>query len=300
MRVPRDGVERGNVADLVRRAATGDGADKPALVWQDRSVSWAELDAEVDATARALRALDLPESTGHPARVAIALPNVPDFAVAYFGVLRAGLVAVPINPGYTPRELRQVLTDSGASVLIGQSAGTEDLAIPHRYATPPRAEGEPVEPPTGDEDLAILIYTSGTEGDPKGAMLSHRALLANHEQAAAVVPPPVSADDTLLLAVPLFHAYGLNSGLGAVAYHGATGVLMERFDPAESLRLIAAHHVTVVIGVPPMFVAWSLLPECGELFAPVRVAVCGAAPLNPAAAGRFLAATGIRSSRGTG
>jgi long-chain acyl-CoA synthetase len=77
-----------------------------------------------------------------------------------------------------------------------------------------------------------------------------------------------------------------------VAFHGATGVLMERFDPAESLRLIAAHQVTTVVGVPPMYVAWSLLPEFGERFASVRVAVCGAAPLDAAAAGRFLAATG--------
>jgi long-chain acyl-CoA synthetase len=111
-------------------------------------------------------------------------------------------------------------------------------------------------------------------------------------QAAAITPPPVSAEDTLLLAVPLFHAYGINSALGAVAYHGATGVLLERFDPAESLRLIHDHQVTVVIGVPPMYVAWSLLPECGELFAPVRVAISGAAPLDLTAAGRFLAATG--------
>jgi long-chain acyl-CoA synthetase len=123
-------------------------------------------------------------------------------------------------------------------------------------------------------------------------MLSHRALLANHEQLAQVEPPPVRPDDVMLLALPLFHAYGLNSGLGAVAYHGATGVLMERFDPVEALRLVAAHHVTAVVGVPPMFIAWSLLPESGEAFASVRVAVSGAAPLDAAAARRFLATTG--------
>jgi long-chain acyl-CoA synthetase len=257
-------------------------------------VTWGELDIRVDAAARALAALDLPGSDGHPARVAIVLPNVPDFAVAYFGVLRAGLVAVPVNPGYTPRELRQVLTNSGAAVLIGPPSVLTgvDVPVPHVYATPPQAPGEPVEPVAGGEDLAVLIYTSGTEGDPKGAMLSHRALLTNHEQLAGIEPPPVTPDDVLLLALPLFHAYGLNSGLGAVAFHGATGVLMERFDPAESLRLIAVHQVTTVVGVPPMFVAWSLLPEFGERFASVRVAVSGAAPLDAAAAGRFLAATG--------
>jgi long-chain acyl-CoA synthetase len=292
VRVPR------NVADLVRRAAAGPDAGKSALVWQDQILTWAQLDELVDGTARALLDLGLPgaaaggdDASGYPARVAIVLPNVPDFAVAYFGALRAGLVAVPVNPGYTARELRQILTDSGASVLIGE-ADVPGVAIPHRHARPPHREGEPVEPATGGEDLAVLIYTSGTEGDPKGAMLSHRALLANHEQVAQIEPPPVRTDDVMLLALPLFHVYGLNSGLGAVAYHCATGVLMERFDPAEALRLIARHHVTTVLGVPPMFVAWSLLSDCGEAFASVRVAVSGAAPLDPSAAERFLAVTG--------
>jgi long-chain acyl-CoA synthetase len=257
-------------------------------------MTWSELDALVDSTARALRELGPPggaAATGYPARVAIVLPNVPDFAVAYFGVLRAGLVAVPVNIGYTPRELAQVLTDSGVSVLIG-TAEVPDVPIPHRYSRPPQAPGEPVEPDTGGEDLAVLIYTSGTEGDPKGAMLSHRALLANHEQIAQVEPAPFGSDDVMLLALPLFHAYGLNSGLGSVAYHGGTGVLMERFDPAEGLRLVNAHQVTAVVGVPPMFIAWSLLSDCGEAFASVRVAVSGAAPLDASAAGRFLAETG--------
>src|SRR5437660_875794 len=139
----------------------------------------------------------------------------------------------------------------------------------------------------GGDDLAVLLYTSGTEGRPKGAMLSHRALVANHLQLAAIEPPPVGPDDVVLLAVPLFHAYGLNTGLGAVAFHGATGVLVEHFDPADSLRLIGAHHVTAVIGVPTMFLAWSLLPELGESMSSVRGAVCGAAPLDARTAERF-------------
>src|SRR5579859_5369427 len=225
--------EPSNVADLVRRAAAGSGAGKPALIWQDQMLTWVQLDGLVDGTARALLELGLPgaagggdAATGYPARVGIVLANVPAFAVAYFGALRAGLVAVPVNPGYTSRELRQVLADCGASVLIGPVEVPAGVAVPHRFVAPPQAPGEPVESPTGGEDLAVLIYTSGSEGDPKGAMLSHRALLANHEQLSRVEPPPVGTDDILLLALPLFHAYGLNSGLGAVAYHGATGVLM--------------------------------------------------------------------------
>jgi long-chain acyl-CoA synthetase len=293
-----------NVADTVRRAAQTS-PDKPALIWQDRSLTWAELDHRVDLVAAGLRALDLPPVEGHPARVAIALSNVPAFAEAYFGTLRAGLVAVPVNPGYTGRELRHVLADSGASVLVATphvldvvEPVAEGLPLRHRYLADalPEADGSVAGAGAGagagGEDLAALLYTSGTEGNPKGAMLSHRALLANHGQLDAIRPAPIGPDDVLLLALPLFHAYGLNSGLGALAYHGATGVLLERFDPAESLRLVAAHQVTLVIGVPAMFLAWSLLPDLGEAFASVRLAVSGAAPLTQATARRFLDATG--------
>jgi long-chain acyl-CoA synthetase len=265
----------------------------------------------VDECARGLAALDLPHSGGHPARVAIALPNRPEYVAVLFGALRAGLVALPVNPGYTARELRQILEDSGAQVLVASAGvldalGDDPAAPPHRYRVGEpvgpasaaatdlaalRAPGDPVEPGTGGDDLAVLIYTSGTEGRPKGAMLSHRALLANHDQLARVEPAPIGPDDVVLLAVPLFHAYGLNSGLGSVAYHGATGVLVEAFDPADSLRLVAAHQVSAVIGVPAMFLAWSLLPDFGEAMASVRVAVCGAAPLEAATSRRFLDAT---------
>jgi len=298
------------LADLVARAATGR-PGHTALIWQDQRLSWAELDQRVDALARGLAALDLAPSQGHPARVAIVLPNVPEFAQAYFAVLRAGLIAVPVNPGYTARELGHVLGDAQAAVLIagpdGLAAAQRSGAAPaHRYAVGatvpagavPLAElartgaaGDPVVPATGGEDVAVLVYTSGTEGHPKGAMLSHRALLANHEQLARIQPPPVRSDDVVLLALPLFHVFGLNSALGAVAYHGATGVLVERFEPAETLRLIAVHEVSTVVGVPPMYVAWSLLPELAEEFASVRLAVCGAAPLDQAASRRFLEVT---------
>jgi long-chain acyl-CoA synthetase len=278
---------------MCRRAA-GEGAARIALLWQNQSMTWGELDRRIDEVARRLRALDLPPDSGQPARVAIALTNTPEFAASLFGALRAGLVAVPVNPGYTVRELRHILTDSGAAVLIGTRdvLAAVDVEVSHRYTAVPGAPGEPVQSTRGGEDLAVLLYTSGTEGNPKGAMLSHRALLANHAQLAEIEPPPLGRDDVLLLALPLFHAYGLNAGIGALAYHGATGVLMERFDPAEALRLIRAHQVTSVIGVPPMFVAWSLLPELGEAFASVRLAICGAAPLDPAAAARFRSATG--------
>jgi long-chain acyl-CoA synthetase len=295
-----------NVADLVRRAAA-ERPDRPALRWHGGTTTWAELDGQVDAVAAGLTALDLPYK-GWPARVAVALPNVPEFAIWFFGALRAGLIAVPINPELTGRELAHAIRDSGAGVLVGTpdvlaAVATAGATPPHTYQTghafpAARAPG-PAE--TGGEDLAVLLYTSGTAGAPKGAMLSHRALLANHEQLARLDPPPVGPDDIVLLALPLFHAYGLNCGLGAVAYHGACGVLMERFDPADALELIVDEGITTIVGVPPMYVAWSSMGDrLAESMRGVRIAVSGAAPLEPAIGRRFAQATGRPVHEGYG
>ncbi|MET8527756.1 AMP-binding protein [Micromonospora sp. NPDC005172] len=291
-----------NLADRVRRAALDHG-DRPALHWRDRCVSWSELDTAVTAAAYGLAAAVPPtEPDATPPRVAIALPNTLGFVIGWLGALRAGLVAVPVNPGFTAPELRHVLADSGASLLIGTervrglvAEVAADLpALTAVHATPPSAaQPEPsLRPHRGGDDLAVLLYTSGTEGHPKGAMLSHRALLANHEQVDAVEPPVVGPDDRVLLALPLFHAYGLNSGLGAVVQHGAEGVLLDDPDPTAGLAEIARHQVSVLVGVPSMFLAWADADAVRAATASVRVAVCGAAPLEPAVAARFTAATG--------
>jgi long-chain acyl-CoA synthetase len=213
--------------------------------------------------------------------VAIVLPDSLDFAVTYFAVLRAGLVAVPLNPAYTDDEREHAVVDSGAALVVtgADPAGPADGPA---VALPSVRPGAP----------AVLLYTSGTGGRPKGAILSHAALVANHTQLARLDPPLLGPDDVVLLTVPLFHAYGLNTGLGAVAHHAACGVLVDRFDPETSLALIARRRVTVTIGVPSMYAAWSRRPEAGEALASVRTAVCGAAPLDAADAARFTALTG--------
>jgi long-chain acyl-CoA synthetase len=286
-----------NLAELVRRHAASDGS-RPALIWQNAAFTWARVDQQVDAYARGLLALAL-DGDGQPPRVAIALPNTPAYAILFLATLRAGLVAVPINPGYTAREFGQLLDESGAAVLIATAdvQATVEWKPAHAYTMGVdlqdlARDGEPVIEAAGGDDLAVLLFTSGSLGRPKGAMLSHRALLANHTQLAAITPPVIVPDDVVLLSVPLFHAYGLNSGLGAVVFHGATGVLVEAFDPAETLRIIEEHRISAVLGVPTMFLAWSLLPDFARSFEPVRISVCGAAPLGVGVAGAFQAATG--------
>lgn len=287
--MPDSGVVENSARDPVRTSAQLR-PDAPALLVGESIITWAELDERVGAAAGRLAAGTAPGD-----RVALVLGNTIDFAVAYFAVLRAGLVAVPLNPGYTSDELSFALTDCGAVRVVAEDAALGRLRLPGGVAVPVAGlrTGQAAAPhPATADDLAVLLYTSGTSGRPKGAMLTHRALAANHEQLARIEPPVLGGDDVVLLAIPFFHAYGLNTGLGAIAHHGACGVLVDRFDPGETLGLIAKHQVTAVVGVPSMYAAWSLVPAARESLSTVRTAVCGAAPFDPADAARFTAATG--------
>jgi long-chain acyl-CoA synthetase len=299
-----------NLAELVRAAAQAT-PDKPALIDDEITITWADLDALVDRAAGGLLASG--RSTGD--RVGILLPNSIDFAVAYFGTLRAGLVAVPFNTAYTAPELSYQVADAAASVVVTDA----DLAVVLGDLQDEQillvgagesweqvlASGEPTTAATdasgaGDEDLALLLYTSGTTGRPRGAMLSHRALLANLDQLVEIDPPVVAADDRVLLVLPLFHVYGLNSGLGMVARAGSTGVLARRFDPVETLAKVRDHQVTCIVGAPPMYLAWSMLPDLGESLSTVRLALSGAAPLPVSVLSAVLEATGKHIFEGYG
>lgn len=302
-----------SVADLVREAARAV-PDKPAFLSPPGTLTWSQLDALVAATAGGLLALGLAEGD----RVALQLGNTLDFPVGYFGILRAGLVAVPVNPGYTLSEVEHLLRDCGARALVTVAARAADAerlsqgvpGLEHVVladATGPgsltamqaTAAGD-ASGSRGGEDLAVLLYTSGTSGRPKGAMLSHRALLANLDQAARIDPPVVVADDVVLLVLPLFHIYGLNAALGMVVRQAATGVLVERFDPVETLADIRRHRVTCIVGAPPMYIAWAMLPDAGDAFATLRLALSGAAPLPSEVLHRVFDATGHHVFEGYG
>lgn len=309
----------GNLADLVRAAAQRR-PDGPAFRHRGAVTTWSQVDADVDAVATGLLSLGLEVGD----RVGLQLGNTPEFPVAYFAVLRAGLVAVPLNPGYTRDELAHALGDSGARALVtapstaptAQQVAGDLEALQHLVVT--GVDAAPAGAMTWDalweagagsgqvaavgsgEDLAVVIYTSGTSGRPKGAMLPHRALLANLEQGRRIDPPVTMPDDVVLLVLPLFHIYGLNAALGAVAREAATGVLVERFDPVETLDEIRRSGVTSIVGAPPMYVAWSMLPDVGDAFSSVRVALSGAAPLPGPVLLRFLDITGHHVFEGYG
>ena len=137
-------------------------------------------------------------------------------------------------------------------VVVDESPGDGELAFDPLRA----AEARPVPPLPDPEKLAGLLYTSGTSGRPRAAMLTHRALLANLEQVAEVEPPMIHGDDVVLGVLPLFHVYGLNAVLGGVLRHRARLVLVERFDPQGTLDLIDDEACSVVPVAPPVFGYW--------------------------------------------
>ncbi|MEP7178786.1 MAG: AMP-binding protein [Pseudonocardiales bacterium] len=245
-----------------------------AIIDAQTRLTWAELD---DAVTRAARAL-LAAGAGAGDRVALELGTGIPFAVLYLGALRAGLVAVPLNPAYTEPEIEYILRDCGATLHItAATAGALLTAVPEGRDP----HGDP-QADRGGELVSVLLYTSGTSGRPKGAMLSARALLANVDQLAAIEPPVLRADDVLFLPLPLCHVFGLNAGLGMALRVGATVVLADRFDAAETLATMAAERVSAVLGVPGQYAQWLRQPGVADGFASVRFAMSGSATL-PAA-----------------
>lgn len=255
------------------------------------TLTWRELDEAAHAHARLL--CESGVETGD--RVVLRLPTSADFAVALYGVLRAGAIAVPLSPQAPAPELNHLLEHCEARFVVQRAdlAGTE---LPEGVTgLPPRgtAGGEPVDLGRAGEDIAVISYTSGTTGPPRGVMLSHRALLANLEQLSGV-EGVLGHDDRVLVTIPLFHVYGLGPGLLHATSAGASMVLSERFEPARTLADCAEHRVTSIAGVPTMYTEFAALgaEELARGLATVRMMTSGAAPLHPRVLAAIREATG--------
>jgi len=230
-------------------------------------------------------------------RIALVASNNWFFAVGYLAVLGVGAVAVPLNPTSPAAELEREIKEVGATVVLSGPAGREALAGVDRAAAgiarvliwsgegEDRLEnlfgGEPAPVVERDpDDLAVLIFTSGTSGAPKAAMLTHGNLRSNIDQVQSHPGRRVTPDDALLGVLPLFHIFGLNVVLGLALAAGARVVLVERFDPVASLDTLQRHGITLVAGAPPMFTAWATMMGANPgAFGTVRLATSGAAPL---------------------
>lgn len=273
-----------NLASVIE----GHPGDSPALHSRGEVTTYGELRDQVARARGGLVARGIEPGD----RVAIVAANNWYFVVAYLATLGAGAVAVPLNPQSPPPELERELTAVGARLaLLGPTArhAVDGLAadLPGYDGGVPIGDLLDAEPaPLVDRDptdVAVLLFTSGTAGAPRPAMLTHGNLLANVEQMLANPERPDGADEVTLCVLPLFHVFGLNALLGLALVVGSSVVLVERFDPHSTLEAVASHGVTVLTGVPTMWSAWAGLPGASpDAVASVRLAVSGAAPLDPA------------------
>lgn len=266
--------------------------------------TFAELETNAARLASALRARGIAAGD----RVGLLMPNTIEFVEAYFGILRSGAVVVPLHVMLTPPEIGRIVADSGAKLILAaaplleaaEASGREAVSTDH-WASFLDEGPAPVDITGGDEDLAVLAYTSGTTGEPKGAMLTHRNLLANLDQQMEIGDDQVREEDVLFLALPLFHIFGLNVPLGLLVRNGASGLLLERFEPIETLRLIQEHRVTVLFGAPPMYTAWIDTPGADQYdLSSVRLAISGASALSSEALERFDNLFGVKIYEGYG
>ena len=293
--------------------------EKTAIIFRDQATTYGEFNRRANQVANALIGLGVQPGD----RVALLMHNVPLFMEAYYGILKAGCTVLPLNPLYKTGEVEYILNDSGAraiitfgpfaAVAVAAAASAPDLRhvivaapqdVPNtlawREVVALASDAEPGVAVRG-EDVAVICYTSGTTGRPKGAMLTHRNLIANCEQCMAVPTIAPRPDDVLWLALPLFHIYAMNVGMNLSILNTATIVLIERFEPLPSLEAVQKHRCTLMLGAPPMFVAWAQIPNVRDYdLSSLRYVASGAAALPVRVLETFQTLTGVPINEGYG
>jgi long-chain acyl-CoA synthetase len=282
--------------------------DKEALVEGALRLSFGEVWRRARAQAGALAALGVRPGD----RVALMAPNTAEFPIAYYAIAAAGGVVVPVHLLLSQPEVEHVLKDSGATVLLCHPAQADTGAAAARavglqvvmlgaefdkLAT--IAEPLPWYVTREADDPAVVFYTSGTTGVPKGAVLSHFNLVMN-ATVNAFDANDIRSDDIALGALPLFHAFGQTVSLNSTWRAGATLVLLPRFDAARAIELMAAEKVNTFHGVPTMFVALAAAAAQAPVLPELRVCISGGASLPVAVLERFEAAFGARIYEGYG
>ncbi|WP_127508604.1 long-chain-fatty-acid--CoA ligase [Actinoplanes solisilvae] len=256
-----------NLAVILHESA-GRRPDAPALLHDGGTITYAELDARSDAVAAAL----LDRGIGPGDRVALQAPNIPEFPVAYFGILKTGAVVVPLNVLLRGPEIAHQLQDSGARTLITWAGVADEAAkgaaeadVPEVFVihggpdSPGRPFAElttPVAEPVplaerSPGDVAAIIYTSGTTGLPKGAELTHFQMYMNSDIPGRLFE--IKPEDVVLTVLPLFHVYGMSSAMNLGIRFGCALSLVPRFTPEKVLEAVERDRATIFDGVPTMF-----------------------------------------------
>ena len=257
-----------NLASLLTDSAARD-PQRTAIKLDDAELTYAQLDG-----ASAHLAGLLAQHGFQPGdRVGVMLPNVPHFPIVYYGILRAGGVVVPMNVLLKEREVAYYLEDSGARLLFAwadfgaearpgaEAAGAELIAVEAAgfVELVGAAQARPALADVADDDTAVILYTSGTTGKPKGAELTHANLYVNAKTKLETLIQ-LSADGVILGALPLFHSFGQTAAMNAGLMAGACLTLLARFDPVKALAIMERDRVSVFLGVPTMYNAMLAVP----------------------------------------
>jgi len=300
-----------NLACMLTDTA-GRHGDRTALKLDDIEVTYAQLD---EASAR-VAALLAAKGAKPGDRVGIMLPNVPYFAVAYYGVLRAGMTVVPMNVLLKGREVSFYLEDPEAKIVFAwhdfaeaahegadkADVDTEVISVAPGEFEKLLGEHDPAADvvDTADDDTAVILYTSGTTGKPKGAELTHSNLRRNVEIAAATLAE-MTTGDTLLGALPLFHSFGQTCSLNCSVYTGATLSMIPRFEPGKALEILQRDKVTIFQGVPTMYGALLDHPQKGDYdLSSLRLCMSGGAAMPGEVMRAFEEAFGCKVLEGYG
>ncbi len=299
-----------------------------AITYGERDITYSQLDLLSNQFANALANLGAKKG----GRVALFLPNIPQFVIAYFGALKAGAVVTAMSPLHREREVEYQLNDSGAQTIVALNSlypiiekvrektqlksiiitdlneyGSETAhpsSIPNtlsfKQLIDAAAQNHPNVQFNPCEDLAALQYTGGTTGTPKAAMLTHMNLLSNATAFATWIRGD-TAKETFLTALPLFHIYGMTTSMNVPLCLAAKMVLLPRFDPLTALEAIQRHRVTVFCGVPTMYAVLLAHPALsGFDLTSIRVCISGASSLPPQVQKRFMEITGGFLAEGYG
>ena len=271
--------------NLVRSAETS--PDKPAIKLDDAVVPYGVLANAASRVAGWLGELGVRPGD----RVAVSLPNIPQMPIIYYGILWAGGVVVPMNPLYKGREFAYVLQDADAKAFfawdgVGEEAskgaadaGVEYVSVSATEFVPELMTHEPgAFADRDDSDTAIVLYTSGTTGSPKGAELTHANMQRNAEISVGLVD--TKPGDVVFGGLPLFHSFGQTVGMNASVLAGATMTLIPRFEPTKALEILQRDKVTIKLGVPTMYVALLQHPDKADYdLSSLRVCASGGASL---------------------
>jgi long-chain acyl-CoA synthetase len=304
-----------NLAIMLRESANT-APDKRFLRFPSGAFSYAEVDDASGRCAAALRRHGLQPGE----KVAVQLANVPEFVIGYFGILKAGLAMVPLNPLLKTDEIAYQLSDSDARlivthhrlagevapaaaraetsvVVVGRSSEDWPIAtIPFEQLLSGTADDDIW--PGSSDDTAVLLYTSGTTGRPKGAQLSHFQLYMNCTLAAERFG--LDENDVTLAVLPFFHVYGLSSVLNAAVRHTRSLSVLPRFDAAAALAAIERDRVTILAGVPTMYHALAMADSSGYDTSSLRIASSGGAAIPETVLRAFEAKYGIPILEGYG